>query len=108
SFNYNFNSNNAPNFDRSNYYFNFNFEAPGNVLGVATGTEFNKEKRGTGKFLNTVFAQYVRTEVDGRYYYRYGDRKHLNDVLATRLLVGFGYPYGNSFEMPFIRSFFAG
>lgn len=108
SFNYNYNSNNEPNFNRSNYYFNFNFEAPGNVLGVATGTEFDKDKRGLGKFLNTVFAQYVRTEVDGRYYYRYGDKKHLNDVVAARLLLGFGYPYGNSFEMPFIKSFFAG
>jgi outer membrane protein assembly factor BamA len=108
SYNFNYNTNNRPNFDVVNYYFNFNFEAPGNVLAVASGTEFNREKRGTGKFLNTVFAQYVRAEVDGRYYYRYGDKKHTTDIIASRLLVGVGYPYGNSFEMPFVKAFFIG
>jgi outer membrane protein assembly factor BamA len=108
SYNFNFNSNNRPNQDVHNFYFNFNFEAPGNILAIATGTEFNKEKQGTGKFLNSVFAQYLRTEVDGRHYFRYGDRKHLSDVIASRLLVGVGIPYGNSDQLPFVKAFFIG
>lgn len=108
SYNFNYNTNNRPNLDASNYYFNFNFEAPGNILAIATGTQFNADKRGTGKFLNQVFAQYIRGEVDGRYYFRYGDKKHLSDIIATRLLIGAGYPYGNSFELPFVKAFFIG
>ncbi len=108
SYNFNYNTNNRPNTHIQNYYFNFNFEAPGNILGITSGTEFNKEKRGQGKFLNTVFAQYIRTEVEGRYYYRIGDKKHLSNMIATRLMVGLGYPYGNSTELPFVKAFFIG
>jgi outer membrane protein assembly factor BamA len=108
SYNYNYNSNNRPNQRLHNFYFNFNFEAPGNILAIASGTEFNSEKQGTGKFLNTVFAQYVRSEVEGRYYFRYGDKKHLTDVIASRLLLGVGVPYGNSSQLPFIKAFFIG
>lgn len=108
SYNYNYNSNNRPNQHVNNFYFNFNFEAPGNILAIASGTEFNKEKQGTGKFLNTVFAQYIRTEIEGRHYFRYGDKKHLTDVIASRLLIGYGVPYGNSQQLPFIKAFFIG
>lgn len=108
SYNYNFNTNNRPNQKIHNFYFNFNIEAPGNILGIASGTEFNKEKQGSGKFLNTVFAQYVRAEVEGRHYLRIGDKKHLANVIATRLLVGYGIPYGNSDQLPFIKAFFIG
>jgi outer membrane protein assembly factor BamA len=46
--------------------------------------------------------------VEGRYYFRYGDKKHLTDIIATRLLFGYGYPYGNSDQLPFIKAFFIG
>lgn len=108
SYNYNYNSNNRPNDRLHNFYFNFNVEAPGNILAIATGTEFNPEKRGSGRFLNTLFAQYVRTEIEGRHYYRIGDKDHKANMIATRLLVGLGYPYGNSQSLPFIKSFFVG
>jgi outer membrane protein insertion porin family len=108
SYNYNYNTNNRANDRLHNFYFNFNVEAPGNILAVASGTEFNAEKRGQGKFLNTVFAQYLRAEVEGRHYLRIGDKDHKANVIATRLLVGVGYPYGNSDALPFIKSFFIG
>lgn len=108
SYNYNFNSNNRPNHKKDNFYFNVNVDLPGNILGVFSGTTFNKEKRGQGKFLNTIFAQYARLELDGRYYRRLGDRKHKDYILASRLLIGVGVPYGNSDALPFIKSFFIG
>jgi hypothetical protein len=108
SYNFNFNSNNRPNNRIHNFYFNANAEAPGNILGVFSGTEFDKSKQGEGKFLNTVFAQYARLELDGRYYLRIGDEKHKANLIATRLLVGMGYPYGNSDQLPFIKAFFIG
>jgi len=108
SYNFNYNSNNRPNARKSNYYFNANIDLPGNILALFAGTEFNKDKQGTGKFLNTVFAQYARVELDGRYYLRIGDLKHKDNILATRLLAGIGIPYGNSDALPFIKSFFIG
>lgn len=108
SYNYNYNSNNRANNRKDNFYFNANFDLPGNILGIASGTTFNKEKRGDGKFFNTIFAQYARVELDGRYYRRIGNRKHKDNVIASRLLIGAGYPYGNSDALPFIKSFFIG
>ena len=108
SYNYNYNSNARPNERLHNFYFNANLEAPGNLLGIITGTEFNKEKQGTGKFLNTVFSQYARAELDGRYYLRIGDKNHKANVIAARLVGGIGVPYGNSTTMPFIKAFFIG
>ncbi len=108
SYNYNYNTNNRPNNRLHNFYFNANLEAPGNILGLASGTEFIKEKQGTGKFLNTIFSQYVRAEVEGRYYLRIGDKDHKTNILATRLLAGVGIPYGNSDALPFIKAFFIG
>jgi outer membrane protein assembly factor BamA len=108
SYNYNFNSNARPNNRIHNFYFNGNIETPGNILGLVKGTTFNKEKQGTGKLLNTVFAQYLRAEVDFRHYLRLGDRNHKANVLASRFLAGVGIPYGNSEAMPFIKAFFIG
>ncbi len=108
SYNYNYNTNNRPNNRLHNFYFNANLEAPGNILGVFSGTEFNKEKQGSGTFLNTLFSQYVRAELDGRHYLRLGDREHRANILASRLLAGIGFPYGNSDALPFIKAFFIG
>jgi outer membrane translocation and assembly module TamA len=108
SYNFNFNSNNRPNNRLHNFYFNANLEAPGNILGLASGTTFNRDKQGKGKFLNTIFAQYARMELDGRYYLRIGDEKHKSNVIATRLLTGIGVPFGNSDQLPFIKAFFIG
>ena len=108
SYNFNYNGQARPNRKINNFYFNFNAELPGNILGLFAGTEFNKEKRGTGRFLNTVFSQYIRGEVDVRHYLRLGDYKHKENILASRFLVGAGVPYGNSDALPFIKSFFVG
>jgi len=108
SYNFNFNSNARPNDRIHNFYFNANVEAPGNILGLVTGTTFDKEKQGTGRFLNTIFAQYIRTEVDVRHYLRIGDKNHKANMIASRFLAGVGIPYGNSDAMPFIKAFFIG
>ncbi len=108
SYNFNYNSNARPNARLHNFYFNFNFEAPGNLLALLTGTEFNREKQGTGTFLGTLFSQYVRAEADFRHYLRLGDQNHKANILATRFLAGYGLPFGNSQTLPFIKAFFIG
>ena len=53
---------------------------------------------------NVPFAQYIRVELDGRYYRKVG----LYSTWANRVIVGVGIPYGNSVQLPFIKQFFIG
>jgi outer membrane protein insertion porin family len=58
----------------------------------------------TAKLFNAAFSQYIKLEGDGRYYQRLG----MNNRWANRIILGFGLPYGNSIELPFIKQFFVG
>lgn len=100
SYNYNYNTLNKPNTRRKNdYYFNGNldFSAPW-VFGGDTAA--GKEKR----LFNTPLSQYIRTELEFRYTRKLGTNSSFN----SRLWGGFGYAYGNSYAMPYIKAFFAG
>ncbi len=50
------------------------------------------------------YSQYTRLDVDVRYYHDVSS----NQQLATRLIVGTGYAYGNSTTMPYIKQFSSG
>jgi outer membrane protein assembly factor BamA len=72
----------------------------GNIAGLVTGASATNQKR----ILNALFDQYVKFEADGRYYRRLG----LNSSWVNRIDIGFGHPYGNSRELPYIKQFFSG
>jgi outer membrane protein assembly factor BamA len=86
----------------NNYYFNGLFDVSGNVAGLLTGANYKEGKQ--KKLFGAPFAQYMKFEVDGRYYRKIG----LNSSWANRLILGFGYPYGNSVELPYLKQFFVG
>ena len=107
NYNFNYNSQARPNNDRHNFFFNGNVDFSGNILGLITGADVqnNKEK----KIFGTPFSQYVRGEVDFRHYLAIGrPRRQRINQLASRILIGAGYGYGNSLTMPFIKQFFIG
>ncbi|RYF83120.1 MAG: hypothetical protein EON98_10645, partial [Chitinophagaceae bacterium] len=56
------------------------------------------------RLFNLPFSQYAKLEADGRYYRKLG----LNTVWANRIVVGYGLPYGNSRQLPYIKQFFTG
>ena len=58
----------------------------------------------TIKIFGAPYAQYVKTEVDVRMYSRLG----LKTIWANRVDLGIGIPYGNSYQLPFIKQFFIG
>ena len=87
---------------KNNFFFNGNIDLAGNVMGLIQGADYRSEKFGT--ILGARYAQYVKTDGDFRYYLKTG----LNSSIASRAIVGIGYPYGNSSELPFIKQFFAG
>ena len=87
---------------QNNIFFNANLDVAGNIWGLTSGA--NYKTNDTISIFNARFAQYVKAEGDFRYYYKLGR----NSQLANRIIAGIGLPYGNSFELPFIKQFFTG
>lgn len=84
------------------FFINGLVDLSGNIAGLLMGA--NIKDGDTAKLFNAAFSQYVKLEGDGRYYQKIG----LNNRWANRIILGFGLPYGNSLELPFIKQFFVG
>ena len=104
NYNYNINTQAKNNRKRNNFYFNGNIDVSGNALGLITGANVKKGKQ--KEIFNTPFSQYSRFEVEGRHYIKLG--KSESNIIASRLLLGTGFAYGNSNTIPFIKQFFIG
>ena len=90
-------------------YFRGNIETAGNLLRAVSRLSGQKHDVTNGdydQFLGLPYNQYVRPDVDLRWY------KHLSGEkqFIARLNVGIGYAYGNSLRtgLPFEKKFFAG
>jgi outer membrane protein insertion porin family len=85
----------------SGFYFNGLADLSGNIAGF-----FIKPDPADGKkrIFGAPISQYIKTQLDGRYYYEFSSKLRL----ANRILFGFGYPYGNSTQLPFIKQFYIG
>jgi outer membrane protein insertion porin family len=101
SYNYNYDQLSGNAFAKG-IYFNGNIDLSGNIAGIVTGADASKGK--PVNILGAQFAQYVRLESDLRYYARISK----TTIWANRLILGLGYPYGNSVALPFIKQFFVG
>lgn len=85
----------------NSYYFNGLADVSGNVAGLLTRpTGLRNEKMMFG----LPFAQYLKFDLDGRYYRKVG----VNDTWANRISFGLGIPYGNSEQLPYVKQFFTG
>ncbi|HZZ75368.1 MAG TPA: BamA/TamA family outer membrane protein, partial [Puia sp.] len=102
NFNYNYNTQLSPFQRNHNFYFNANLDFSANAIGLITGANYRTGN--VKEIFNTPFSQYIRAELDFRYYLNFSP----TTVLASRLTGGMGYAYGNSATMPFIKEFFAG
>ncbi len=88
-------------------YFRGNIDIAGNMLQAVTklsGIKTNPSNDEFGNILGVPFNQYVRPEIDVRWYKGLG----LDKQFVARLNLGVGYAYGNSVDMPFEKLFFAG
>ncbi|MEO6329396.1 MAG: hypothetical protein ABIO55_10700, partial [Ginsengibacter sp.] len=84
------------------WYFNGLTDLSGNIAGMITGANLSKGKQ--KNIFGTPFSQYIKAQADVRYYYAFSPKTRL----ANRIIMGFGLPYGNSKELPFIKQFFIG
>lgn len=91
--------------DKNFYAFKTKIETAGNVLSLLSALQ----KEGvttTGKttFFNVEYAQYIKGEVEFIKHWNIGRQQ----VLALRQFYGLAIPYGNSSNIPFVKSYFAG
>ncbi len=85
-------------------YLRASVESSGNTLSLFNNTALITEKDGHHELLGIRYAQYLRTDCDFRQYF---DLDH-DSWLVFREMVGIGIPFGNSYDMPFERSFYSG
>lgn len=93
--------------NKSFVYFRGNIDIAGNLLqGISklTGDKNDPDNNDFGRVLGLPFNQYVRPEIDIRWYKNVG----VESQLVTRINTGIGHAYGNSRDMPFEKLFFAG
>lgn len=101
--NYNYNySQIRDNIFMTGFYFNGNIDLSGNIIGWITGANTKAGK--PVRLFNSFFSQYVRGEVDFRYYLKLSQYK----VWINRVFLGGSVPYGNSVTLPFVKQFYAG
>lgn len=117
--NYSFIFNNQKIQNSRDYWFlRLNFETSGNFLSAVyklSGAQ--KELSGVQKDLSGIqridssyhllgqpFAQFVRTDIDLRYYYKFNNVSSI----VYRGFFGIAIPYGNSSAVPFEKQFFGG
>ena len=91
-----------------NHYFRFNFETSGNILRAyynLTGAEKDKKDYpGSYKTFNIPFSQYLRADVDFRYYKKLAEHHQV----AIRAAGGVGKTLENLHSLPFEKSFYSG
>ncbi|MBC7616662.1 MAG: BamA/TamA family outer membrane protein, partial [Pedobacter sp.] len=85
---------------RNNTYFYASLETAGNLWGAFV----NKDGNGKRDLFNIPLTQFIRLETDLRNYHKV----NRNLIWANRFNFGYGYAYGNSTSLPFVRQFFAG
>lgn len=90
------------------FYFNGKVEVAGNIAGLVSKKSSAEESLVSGS-AKTIFkipySQFIKLDFDIRKYFTFFDDKH---TLALRQFIGIGIPYGNSRNMPFVRSYFNG
>ncbi len=91
--------------DRNFSRLRWKLETAGNLLsliGNAAGLETNAN--GKQKILGVAFSQYAKAEIE---YIKHWELSN-NTIVAIRTFGGLAAPYGNSDNIPFTRSYFAG
>ena len=86
------------------FYLRADFESSGNLLSLFNKTKLIDENEGYHELHGIRYAQYLRSSFDLRQHIDLDQDRWL----VFRQFIGLGIPYGNSTDMPFERSFYAG
>lgn len=87
------------------YQYRIKIESAGNMLSLVSNlVPYNKNDNGQLLIFGVPFSQYIKGELDYIRHWEIGD----SQVIALRTFMGMAVPYGNSDNIPFVRSYFAG
>jgi outer membrane protein assembly factor BamA len=98
--NYTYIFNNQISRKRNSFFITANADFAGNLLGLLVKSNDSGQKQ----IIHNTFSQYVRLYADARYYMNLDKRF----TWVNRLYLGYGYSYGNSYSLPFVKQFFIG
>ena len=91
--------------DNGFYRLRWKVESAGLILNeIAKASDFKKDTLGNYLIGDVAYSQFVKLEIE---YIKHWDLTHDN-ILAFRSFAGWAIPYGNSNNIPFTRSYFAG
>jgi len=90
--------------DQDFFTFRTKIESAGNVLNALAKSNSKLSDNDKRTVLDVAYSQYIKGEVDFVKYFDLGNK----NVLALRAFGGIAIPYGNSDNIPFSRSYFAG
>ncbi len=88
-------------------YFNTSLEVAGNLASlISTSTSLGKydAEYDEHTLFGVSYSQYLRFSSEFKRYFYHGQ----DNTLVGRVLLGIGVPYGNSYTMPYEKSFFGG
>jgi hypothetical protein len=104
--NYTFTKNNKQGItDNEFYQFRMKLESAGALLSALKNViPFNQNDNGNNLVFGVPYSEYIKTEFD---FIKHWDLSQSN-VIAFRSFFGLAVPYGNSDNVPFVRSYFAG
>lgn len=85
-------------------YLRLNLESAGNFVNVFHTIFSGNEEEYPRQVLNVPYFQYLRGDVDLRYY----NVRNIRNTLVYRFYFGMGYSYGNSASLPYEKRFFSG
>ena len=87
---------------KNTFYFNGQVDLAGNVTGLLK--DANIKQGNIIKIFDVPFSQYVKVETDFRHYLKLGKESEL----ASRIILGAGFAYGNSTTLPTTKQFVVG
>ena len=87
---------------KNTFYYKGSVDLAGTITGLISGADAKAGNRKT--LFDIPFSQYAKMEHDFRYYRKVNDKSSI----ATRAIVGIGFPYGNSVYMPYVKQFYVG
>lgn len=108
---YNFTYNEIGHKDHINpFFFSGKFELAGNLLSLFANKQIQDGvvSGDTKTIFKIPYSQFVKFDFDFRKYFTFFKDRINPQTLAVRQFIGIGIPYGNSENMPFIRSYFNG
>jgi len=84
------------------FYAKAGLNTSGNILGLIQGADYNAGN--IKNLFGTAYSQFIKAEADLRHYMKIT----ANSTLASRVMIGTSYSYGNSRSLPYLKQYYTG